>query len=62
MKVKDIKGVRLEDIIKDMNEEELERFKKERYEKFIKPLTRLNLKVIQDTNTELQGENKDKNN
>ena len=45
--MKDIKGVRYEDIIKDMTEEELERFHKERYEKFIKPLMGMNLKEVE---------------
>lgn len=47
--MKESKGVRLEDIIKDMNEEELERFKIERYEKFIKPLMGMNVQNIKDT-------------
>ncbi|NLM03710.1 MAG: hypothetical protein GX214_01680 [Clostridiales bacterium] len=44
--MKKIKGVRVEDIIKDMTPEELERFKKERYEKFIKPLMEMNIKSL----------------
>ena len=52
-KLKEVRGVRLEDIIKDMNEKELEIFKKERYGKFIKPSMELNhrpLKNINDAN------------
>lgn len=32
------KVITFQEAIKDMNEEELERFMKERYEKFIKPM------------------------
>jgi len=39
---KKIEVVTLAEIIKDMTPEELDRFKKERYEKFIKPLMKIN--------------------
>lgn len=42
------KGVTLEEAIKDMTPEELERFKKERYEKFIKPLMNENIRALKD--------------
>lgn len=45
--MKDKKGIRYEDIIKDMTEEELERFHKERYEKFIKPLMGMNMREVE---------------
>lgn len=45
--MKDKKGVRYEDIIKDMTPEELERFNKERYEKFIKPLMEMNMREVE---------------
>mgnify|MGYP006279156699 CR=1 FL=1 len=45
--MKKVKYITLEEAIKDMNEEELESFKKERYEKFLKPLMRMNQKNIE---------------
>lgn len=39
---KKIEVVTLAEVIKDMTPEELESFKKERYEKFIKPLMKIN--------------------
>lgn len=39
---KKIETVTYEEAIKDMSKEELERFHKERYEKFIKPLMGMN--------------------
>ena len=36
------KFITLQEAIEGMSEEELERFKKERYEKFIKPLLNMN--------------------
>lgn len=49
---KKIKVVTLAEAIKDMNEEELERFKKERYEKFIKPMMRMNAEELEKLNVE----------
>ncbi|MFL0248093.1 hypothetical protein [Candidatus Clostridium stratigraminis] len=47
---KKIKVVTLAEAIKDMTSEELERFKKERYEKFIKPLMDMNMKELEKLN------------
>ena len=40
------KYITLQEAIEGMSEEELERFKKERYEKFIKPMLKMNLDNI----------------
>ncbi|ABR48300.1 hypothetical protein Amet_2141 [Alkaliphilus metalliredigens QYMF] len=54
--MKDVKVITLQEAIKGMNEEELERFKKERYEKFIKPLMGLNMKTTDEVEKISQGE------
>ena len=45
--MKDKNGIIYEEVIKDMTKEELERFHKERYEKFIKPLMEMNEKELE---------------
>ena len=45
--MKDKKAITYEEAIKDMTEEELERFHRERYEKFIKPLIEMNEKELE---------------
>ncbi|MCR1899015.1 hypothetical protein NSA47_08455 [Irregularibacter muris] len=45
--MKKVKVVTLQEAIEGMNEEKLERFKKERCEKFIKPLMEMNRKEIE---------------
>nr|PZN09926.1 MAG: hypothetical protein DIU64_07430 [Caldicoprobacter oshimai] len=42
-----IKVRTLEEVIKDMTPEELEAFKKERYEKFVKPLLDENISALE---------------
>lgn len=44
--MEEIEGVRIEGIIKDLTLEELERLKIERYEKFIKPLMKMDMKAL----------------
>lgn len=46
--MKEIKGVTLKEAIKDMTPEELEKFKKERYEKFIVPLMNENIRILKN--------------
>ncbi len=43
---KKIKTITYEEAIKGMTKEELERFHKERYEKFIKPLMEMNVREL----------------
>ena len=45
--MKNKKAITYEEAIKDMTEEELERFHKERYEKFIRPLIEMNEKELE---------------
>lgn len=42
------KTITYEEAIKDMTPEELERFHKERYEKFINPLMEMNIKELEN--------------
>ncbi|WP_350343140.1 hypothetical protein PRVXT_002421 [Proteinivorax tanatarense] len=46
--MKGIKKVTLEEAVRGLNQDELKQFKKERYKKFIKPLTDMNIKDIED--------------
>ncbi|SDQ08349.1 hypothetical protein SAMN05216232_0458 [Virgibacillus subterraneus] len=43
----ELPGQHVSEVIKDMTAEELERFKKERYEKFVKPLMEYNVESIE---------------
>ena len=47
LKKRGIKVRTLEEVIKDMSPEELEAFKKERYEKFVKPLLDENISALE---------------
>ena len=45
--MKDKKAITYEEAIKGMTKKELERFHKERYEKFIKPLMEMNEREVE---------------
>ena len=55
--MKDKKAITYEEAIKDMTEEELERFHKERYEKFIKPLMEMNEREVEKLKKEKDIQN-----
>ena len=55
------KYITLQEAIEGMSEEELERFKKERYEKFIKPMLKMNIDNINKIQEKDENDNIAKN-